>query len=207
MFEARTASVSIGKLAKLLEVRRVVVSPHLDDAVLSAWSALSEGGAHVAVVTVFAGVPPRDTPLSAWDRHTAAEGAAELVLRRREEDASALGVCEVGHIHLDFLDVVYRSAAVPRAAIVAALRDVVAEADEVWVPGGVGGHPDHLATARAALDAVGAGTVRMYADLPYAFRDWALALETVGEDASPRWLDAVLQTAPLAPQSCHEAFI
>jgi hypothetical protein len=49
----------------------VIVSPHLDDAVLSAASQLLRPGARV--VTVCAGEPPAGTPLAYWDRLTGAD--------------------------------------------------------------------------------------------------------------------------------------
>ena len=57
----------------------VVLSPHLDDAVLSAWHVLRSGG-DVCVVTVFAGLPdPLPIP---DDGHSASHLLAEL---RRDE--------------------------------------------------------------------------------------------------------------------------
>jgi FkbM family methyltransferase len=177
----------------------MIVSPHLDDAVLSAWSVLSERDAQVTVVTVFAGIPPEDTPLSEWDRDSAAENAAELMRARREEDVSALAMCGADHIHLDFLDVAYRTAPVSLGAVAATLGELAADADEVYIPAGLGRHVDHVATARAALDAARGRSVHMYADAPYASRQWAAALVAADEDGRLRWLDAVLDTAPLAP--------
>ena len=47
--------------------RLVVVSPHLDDAVLSVWTAL-RGHGDATVLTCFAGEPPVGAAVSAWDR-------------------------------------------------------------------------------------------------------------------------------------------
>src|SRR3954468_1605952 len=44
-----------------------ILSPHLDDAVLSCWHVLT-GPGEVAVVNVFAGVPPAGAPVGWWDR-------------------------------------------------------------------------------------------------------------------------------------------
>jgi len=54
----------------------VAVSPHLDDAALSASVALSAGGATIA--TVFTAMPPDGWPVSWWDRLTGAMNSGDL---------------------------------------------------------------------------------------------------------------------------------
>lgn len=146
----------------------VVVSPHLDDAVLSAWLALAASpGARV--VSCFAGAPePRVR--GAWDARTGSGSAPRAVTARRAEDASALRLTGSEPVHLDLLDEQYRDgAAAPHADLVRLLRRQVAGAGEVWLPAGLGGHVDHVAARDAALAAVAPGQrVRLYADLPYA---------------------------------------
>jgi LmbE family N-acetylglucosaminyl deacetylase len=56
-----------------------------------------------------------------------------------------------------------------------ALVDVAPEASELWAPGGIGEHPDHVQVREAALALGRAGgpPVTMYAELPYAAkRGW-----------------------------------
>ena len=80
-------------------VSRVVISAHLDDAVLSAFSAITPGS---TVVTVLAGPPPAGT-LGSWDALTGADDSARRLRERREEDRRALaGIAAV--VHLDFAD-------------------------------------------------------------------------------------------------------
>src|SRR5436305_11968249 len=57
-----------------------VLSPHLDDAVLSCWHALA-AAADVTVINVAAAVPASGHPLPWWDRRT---GATESAIRMRE---------------------------------------------------------------------------------------------------------------------------
>ena len=64
----------------------IVVSAHLDDAVLSCYSAL---GPSTSVVTVFAGLPP-ESVLSSWDAEGGATSSRERMAERREEDRRAL---------------------------------------------------------------------------------------------------------------------
>ncbi|SLM93735.1 glycosyltransferase [Brachybacterium nesterenkovii] len=80
----------------------LILSPHLDDAVLSVSALLDEPGAEVW--TVFAGVPA-DGVSTAWDRACGYDSGAELVRDRRLEDAAALA--GIRHRHLDLLDRAY----------------------------------------------------------------------------------------------------
>ncbi len=146
----------------------VVVSPHLDDAVLSAWLVLA-GSRPVRVVSCFAGAPDPSVR-GAWDARTASGSAAASVAARRAEDARALGFTRSEPVHLDLLDEQYRGGCpAPHAELVRLLQDQCAGAAEVWLPAGLGGHTDHLATRDAALSATAPGQrVGLYADLPYA---------------------------------------
>lgn len=148
--------------------RVAVVSPHLDDAVLSAWLALIEHG-RARVVSCFAGVPPR-VVRGSWDQRTGFSSAAAAVALRRAEDVSALALTESEAVHLDLLDEQYRGGRdAPRAELVELLRERLAGVAEVWLPAGLGGHVDHIAARDAALSAVtSAQRIRIYADLPYA---------------------------------------
>ena len=81
----------------------VVISAHLDDAVLSCYAALSQS---VTVVTVFAGFPPPGT-LGFWDAGGGATDSRERIAERRSEDREALARCGAELVHLDFHDVQY----------------------------------------------------------------------------------------------------
>jgi LmbE family N-acetylglucosaminyl deacetylase len=150
-----------------------VVSPHLDDAVLSAAAQLMRPGARL--VTLHAGEPPEGSPLGYWDQLTRAGSGPARVRERLVEDnlaASVLGVLEP--IRLAFLDGQHIADVADRPSteeLAAALQPHVAGAAEVWAPAGIGCHPDHLATRDAALAAVADGTVvHHYADVPYSLR-------------------------------------
>jgi LmbE family N-acetylglucosaminyl deacetylase len=148
--------------------RIVVVSPHLDDGVLSAWLVLAGSGS-VRVVSCFAGVPDPSCR-GAWDSRTERGSALQAVAARRAEDARALSLTGNEPVHLDLLDEQYRAGRpAPYGKLVQLLREQCAGAAEVWLPAGLGGHTDHLATRDAGLCAIEPGhRVRLYADLPYA---------------------------------------
>ncbi|TMR21977.1 hypothetical protein ETD86_13195 [Nonomuraea turkmeniaca] len=151
----------------------VIVSPHPDDAVLSAWHVLTRPGAQ-AVITVFAGVPGPEARPSPWDRLTGCDDPIARAVERRREDKAALALAGCLPAHLDFVGASHRDGrpvdgVALREALKAAIVAVTSAA-EVWIPAGIGGHPDHIAARDAAL-AVTAGMRRMlYADLPYAAR-------------------------------------
>jgi LmbE family N-acetylglucosaminyl deacetylase len=183
------------------------VSPHLDDAVLSASVQLRRPGARL--VTVCAGLPAAGAQPGEWDRLTGAADAAERVRERWLEDdaaAAVLGVVDV--VRLDFPDGQHLDG--PRtdqAEMVAALEPLFAGALEIWLPAGIGGHPDHLAT-RAAVVAAATDTpgvpVHFYADVPYSLRyGWPPSVS--GEPPSSpyldveEWLRAELAEAGLSP--------
>lgn len=174
----------------------LLVSPHLDDAVLSVGAtiaALTAAGTRVVVGTVFAGVPePPFSPVAdAFHADCGLDGDAMAV--RRREDLAALRVLGAEAVHLGFLDAVYRRTADgwlcrhPRAMFEAGLpaeptlQGAIAEttgrlAETVapqclWTCAAIGAHVDHLLTRRAVSTAARARGVTLmhWEDLPYGF--------------------------------------
>src|SRR5207253_2905574 len=73
----------------------VVLSPHIDDAVLSLGAGIARAtrsGTEVRVVTVFANDPESSDPPTDWDRAAGFSSAGEAARGRREEDRRA---CEI----------------------------------------------------------------------------------------------------------------
>ncbi|MFN2556534.1 MAG: SAM-dependent methyltransferase [Nitriliruptorales bacterium] len=162
-------------------VRRLVISPHLDDAVLSCWAALSSGDTlAVTVATVFAGVPSADTPASDWDRAGGFADAAAAVTARLAEDEAALALAAAQFVHLDFLGEAYGSGPETRREIIDQLATLAQGFDEVWLPAALGGHGDHVLARDLALAATAGLRRTLYADLPYA-----LGVETAQGSAVP----------------------
>jgi LmbE family N-acetylglucosaminyl deacetylase len=156
----------------------LLLSPHLDDAVVSCWSVVADV-ADVTVVNVFAGVPPAGAA-SGWDLLCRATDRAALMHRRIAEDQDALLLAGRTPVNLDFLADPYRT---PRQApdvkrLDAALAAVAPAASVVLAPAAIGTvHPDHLLVRDHALALAAAGIpVELYADLPYAavygWPDW-----------------------------------
>lgn len=145
----------------------VVVSTHLDDAVLSCFGIVAEAS---SVVTVFAGIPPAGA-LGEWDLKTGATDAAMRMRIRRREDEDALRETNARAVHLDLLEGQHTDAIhVPPAspdAICRALAPHVDDADFVYAPVGLG-HPEHLLVRDAVLTLRPDAT--LYADLPHALQ-------------------------------------
>lgn len=201
------------------DVRPVVVSPHLDDAVLSAWSALVRTARPIKVVTVFAGIPDPGFVTDLDRAHGATESAAWL-RRRRAEDVSVLAAtgCEV--VHLDLLEVQFPAYEMPtvrgriardpaaflrvvqdepslhtdRDMLVQLLDEHVRNAPLVFGPAGIGGHPDHRDLAKAVAGiALPGQEVRLYADSPYyLFHGRPSFLADRPAPEADAWVDAAL---------------
>jgi LmbE family N-acetylglucosaminyl deacetylase len=134
--------------------RIVIVSPHLDDAVLGC-STLMAAHAGVTVVTVFAGRPAEyPTPLQHWDTLCGFVAGDEVHMARRAEDAAALAVLDAAPVWLDFVEHSYLDRAdwVGPEAVVdeleATMRALTPTA--VLIPFGLA-NPDHDVTHDAAM--------------------------------------------------------
>jgi len=85
----------------------LIISPHLDDAVLGCghWLAAHPG---TTVLTVFAGAPPDAAQRRTdWDGRCGFGDAAQAIAARRAEDAAALRRLRAEPLWLDFLDSQY----------------------------------------------------------------------------------------------------
>ena len=197
----------------------VVVSPHLDDAVLSCTGRLLDGD--VMVVTICAGLPAAGSALSDWDIASGATDARGRAIERIAEDDAALASLGVPTRRLDELGQHYRGAPYDVDRVAEQLVPLLTGADAVWVAAGMGGHGAHIGTRDATLRAAVAAGVRrvlLYADLPYAFSfDWPdsvdgllVELARVGVDpsrlvAQPRRLTALERDRKRAALACYRS--
>ena len=185
----------------------VILSPHPDDAVLSAWSVLTRDG-DVRVLNVCAAVPPPG-PAPAWDRLTGARDAAERMRERLAEDATALARVGREAVNLEFLDAQYRDAPLDPSALAASIREAAGAARELWAPAGIGGHRDHVEVRDAALAIArdGGPPVSLYAELPYAARRgwprWVTGRPARGGLDLDGWLRAQLPPGTAVPGRRH----
>lgn len=130
--------------------RLAVVSPHLDDGVLSCGQLLA-GNPGAVVITVFAGRPPPSYGLTEWDRSAGFSPGEDTVGLRRREDEAALAVLRAVPVWLDFSDSQY-----PVVHDTDVLADALEEhllslrARRVMVPLGLF-HDDHRQASDAGL--------------------------------------------------------
>jgi LmbE family N-acetylglucosaminyl deacetylase len=168
----------------------VILSPHLDDAVLSCWHLLG-GSREVCVINVFAGSPPPGSGASWWDRLTGATDSTARMEERRAEDREALAVAGRTAISLDFLDEQYEPPGQSTAEIASRLRELIDPDAVVYAPAALGMHNDHERVRDAAVELAASGqSVCLYADHPHAVRlGWPAWDDdaTGGKDVAAHW--------------------
>jgi LmbE family N-acetylglucosaminyl deacetylase len=134
--------------------RVVVVSPHLDDAVLGCGRFLSAhpGG---TVLTVFAGNPPAyPDPMRLWDVQSGFVPGDDVMEARRHEDQAALALLGATPVHLEFVEHTFNPSDRPVApeVIAAALAPALAALNPTLVLAPFGlANPDHDVTHRACM--------------------------------------------------------
>lgn len=155
--------------------RLLVISPHLDDAVLSCGLLLSANPSAV-VCTVFT-APPRENMSTEWDRKSGFKDAFEAMQARQREDAAALEMLGAQPVHLPFCDAQYEQTPL-LDELAEALRDTVQvhRPDKVIVPLGLF-HSDHTLVSDACLQLVTQmrdTEFHAYEDVPYRQMDQAV---------------------------------
>ncbi len=165
----------------------VVLSPHLDDAIMSCWH-LPTGSVDVTVVNVFAGVPRQAAMVGSWDCLTRACDSSARMGERLAEDAEALALAGVASVNLDLLDSQYRGFG-PPPALAEALKEPLRGAETVYAPAAPYPVPDHVAVMAAALEL--RPDARLYADLPhaaiYGLPEWVTGEREADLDVGAFW--------------------
>ena len=151
--------------------RVAVVSPHLDDAVLSLGATMRAAarlGARIEVLTVLSGDPASTTPADANNLRAGFATAGDAARARRLEDERACRMVGARALWLPFAD--DANEPVPDDdAIVESLAGHLRGYDSVVLPGFPLRHRDHQRIARLSLRALEPGTViGLYVEQPYA---------------------------------------
>ena len=172
----------------------VVLSPHLDDAVLSCWHVLDAPG-EVEVLNVFAGSPPPGREPPVWDAMTGATDSAERMRERREEDRRALALAGREARSLELLDAQYRDEPLTAEDVAEQLAEILPPGASLLAPAAISDHPDHRIVRDAALLLGDEHDVTLYADLPHAIMhgwpSWVTG-ETDDHGAGHAWMRALL---------------
>jgi LmbE family N-acetylglucosaminyl deacetylase len=178
--------------------RIVVVSPHLDDGVLSLGASIagwSRGGAVVELLTVLGCDPDSEAPAGGWDARAGFASEGESARARRGEDREACTLIGAVPNWLPYGSVDYERHG-DEGAVRGSVESALAGAEAVLVPGFPLTHPDHEWVLRT-LVAGGLGIPRtgFYAEQPYTRR-------AGGEPRVPAWAaDALGAPSPFAAAS------
>ena len=173
----------------------VVLSPHLDDAVLSLGASIAASarhGATIRVVTVFGNDNNTTRPASPWEIRCGFTSAAEAARMRRIEDLAACDRIGATPVWLSYPDVDHDEGR-DADQIGAAIDEAIAGADAVLVPGSPLVHPDHRQLAEVALARRPPGVrFGLFAEQPYVV--W----EFIGSRSAPArlaaWSGCLLRT-------------
>ncbi|MGY6159834.1 PIG-L deacetylase family protein [Paraburkholderia strydomiana] len=156
--------------------RLLVVSPHLDDAVLSCGLLLAANPSAI-VCTVFTAPPPENMSTD-WDRQSGFTDAFEAMQTRKQEDIRALQKLGAQPVHLSFCDAQYLLTPSPDD-LTGALRRTLNEhsPENVFFPLGIF-HSDHTLVSDACLaliDVMPDTAFHAYEDVPYRQRQEAVS--------------------------------
>ncbi len=173
-------------------MRWIYISPHLDDAILSAGGLIHQqirSGMQVEIWTILCGFPPSDD-LSQYAQllhfQWGISSVAELIQSRRAEDEKACQIVGTKPVYFDYLDCIYRRGKnddwlysyifVPPHEDEADLPARIAESistrleptDQLVCQLGIGSHVDHILVRRAVE--LLQRPLLYYADIPYLFK-------------------------------------
>jgi LmbE family N-acetylglucosaminyl deacetylase len=147
----------------------LILSPHLDDGVLSLGAFIATAtaaGALVTVVTIFGGNPGSTAAAGRWDGRAGFDTAGAASRGRRNEDRHACHLLGAACEWLPFLDGDYGPP--PAEAVVwDRLRSRIDAADHVFVPGRPLIHRDHAWVSRLVSERADPEKLVFYAELPY----------------------------------------
>lgn len=171
----------------------IYFSPHLDDAVLSCGGRIwqqTQAGERVLVVTVFAGTPAPNAPLSPFAQglHARWGHLADAAAKRQEEDLAALALLGAEAVHWPYTDCIYRQTPAGHFPYASeeALWEEIHPAEKVlitelaarlnalplsqdgmaYAPLAVGRHVDHQIVRQAAESS--GQSLAYYEEFPYA---------------------------------------
>jgi LmbE family N-acetylglucosaminyl deacetylase len=148
----------------------LVISPHLDDGVLSCGEELARS-IDATVATVFAGRPRRRTRRTQWDLDCGFGPEDDVTAIRIGEDRAALDTLHASQVALTERDAQYHPRPRRKQRVTRTLVELLETLDpkECWFPVGIG-HPDHVLTRACCLGlALSHPRIswKAYTDLPY----------------------------------------
>lgn len=152
--------------------RVVVISPHLDDAVLSLGATIvrvARRGVHVDVLSVFGCDPSSTAAACGWDRRAGFSSEGSAAVARREEDCEACRIIGAKPTVLGFRGGAYGGPDDPEPTW-RAIADAVMGADVVLVPGFPLTNDDHRWLSTLLVErSLPADRVGLYLEQPYRY--------------------------------------
>jgi LmbE family N-acetylglucosaminyl deacetylase len=122
-----------------------ILSPHLDDAILSLGDTIASSDERPGIVTVLGGMPPTqkegEVYLSDYDRACGFDNSAQAMRVRRREDDAACDIVGAVPVRWDFLDYQYDNNKDPHP-VIEMIQSLHASSTTFYAPLGIG-HPDH----------------------------------------------------------------
>lgn len=153
-------------------MKTLLISPHFDDAVLSAGQYMAGMKTRCDVLTVFSEIPKDKGLLTPYDESCGFKTSEDAVVVRRDEDNQALAILGADAKYLRLLDSQYPGGS-SKEDVLEALRGFAAqhgkEYDIVLAPLGLR-HPDHVNVSWAANTVFGLSKSHqfyMWEDLPH----------------------------------------
>lgn len=148
----------------------LLISPHFDDAVLSAGQFMADRP-DADVVTVFAGIPiTPDNVKTPYDEKCGFDNARDAVGARTRENDNALAILQANPINFEFPDSQYETthANIVRVYdITAKLQELIDENNYEFIMAPVGlGHPDHIKVTDAVEKLKTKTPIYLWEDLP-----------------------------------------
>lgn len=153
---------------------KIILSPHFDDAILSAWTAISPED--TCIITICGGVPDKNIKVSSSDKKCGFKTAYEAAIERKNEDREVCSILNISYHHMDEFDYPYNNKK-DEERIEEGLRGYINNGDEVYAPIGIGNHPDHIMTRNVIISLYQKiqFNLYLYADYPYAAEEKALS--------------------------------
>jgi len=144
-----------------------IISPHFDDAILSAWSIANND--NVFILTICGGVPEKHTKIASSDKNCGFNSAADAAICRKAEDLALCKHIKSKYIHLNEFDYPYA----PNKNIWNIENEIskyITSNDIVYAPLGIGKHPDHILSRNIIINMFKKIKFLLifYADYPYA---------------------------------------
>jgi len=177
-------------------MRHIFLSPHLDDAILSAGNyicTLCAQKKHILIVTIFSSFRSRFPSFDAWKNivHAGCMTPTQFEKKRKKEDSQAMDLLGVPFHHMDYIDGGFRKnekgkhlypsfadvfrgdispedkALIPK--IQASLSSIIRPSDTLYAPLAFGNHIDHIITRQ--IVSTFPNTTYFWLDQPYAWNN------------------------------------